>query len=155
MRDERVAGGGLVSVEEALESIYQEWLGEAPESLRNDPLWKFEGYTRALLLFDWAWEDSGQLVRDPRSRAMAGQLVRSAGSISANIDEGFGRGIEAGEYVQFLRYALGSARETRGWYFKSRHLLPPELLQQRMMLCNKVIALLVTGIKLRKAARQR
>ena len=139
--------------DEELESIYQEWLAQAPECLRKDPLWKYEGYTRGLLLFDLAWEDSQRLVRDPRSRAMAGQLVRSAGSISANIDEGFGRGVEAGEYVQFLRYALGSARETRGWYFKSRHLLPAEVVQQRMLLCNKVIGLLVTAITRRKQAR--
>jgi four helix bundle protein len=138
--------------DEELESTYEEWLRQAPESLRNDPLWRSEAYTRALLLFDLAWEDCGRLVRDARSRDMAGQLVRSAGSISANIDEGFGRGIEAGEYVQFLRYALGSARETRGWYFKSCHLLPAELVQQRMILCDKVIGLLVTGIKRRKTA---
>lgn len=140
--------------DQTLEAIYQEWVGQAPESLRNDPLWKYEAYTRALLLFDLAWEDSQRLVRDPRSRAMAAQLVRSAGSISANIDEGFGRGVEGGDYVQFLRYALGSARETRGWYYKSRHVLAAELVRQRMVLCNKVIALLVTGINRRRAARR-
>jgi four helix bundle protein len=138
---------------ESLEGIYEEWLRQAPESLRNDPLWRFEAYPRALLLFDLAWEDSKRLVRDSRGRELAGQLVRSAGSISANVDEGFGRGVEAGEYVQFLRYALGSARETRGWYFKSRHLLPADVVVQRMILCNKVIALLVTAINRRKKAR--
>ena len=149
-----MAGRDVTPDDQAVESIYQEWLEQAPDSLRNDPLWRFEAYTRALLLFDLAWEDTKQLVRDPRSRDIAGQLVRSAGSISANIDEGFGRGIASGDYVQFLRYALGSARETRGWYYKSRRLLAAELVEQRITPCNKVIGLLVNAINRRKAARQ-
>jgi len=91
---------------------YEEWLAQVPESLKKDPLWKFEAYPKALLLFDLAWEDSEKLMRDVRGRAVARQLIRSAGSVSANIDEGFGRGVDRGEYVQFLRYALGSARDS-------------------------------------------
>jgi four helix bundle protein len=80
-------------------------------------------------------------------KEIARQLVRSVGSISANIDEGFGRGMERAEYVQFLRYALGSARETRSWYYKTRSLLPDAVCQCRMDLCSEIIALLVTTIK--------
>ncbi len=133
---------------------YEEWVAQVPESLKNDPLWKFEAYPKALLLFDLAWEDAEPMLKDARGRKVAEQLIGSAGSISANIDEGYGRGIELGEYVQFLRYALGSARETRGWYYKARKLLPEEVLQHRTILCNQVIALLVTAIKDRKTARR-
>jgi four helix bundle protein len=97
-----------------LDARYEEWVQQVPESLRNDPIWKFAAYPKALFLFELAWDDSGQLMHDVRGRVIAGQLIRSTGSINANIDEGFGRGIEAREYVQFLRYALGSTRETRG-----------------------------------------
>ncbi len=125
-----------------------------PESLKKYPIWKFEAYPKALLLFDLVWEDSEKLIRDTRGREIARQFVRSAGSVSANIDEGFGRGIDRGEYMQFLRYALGSARETRSWYYKSRHFLTEEVVQHRMDLCSEIIALLVTTINRRKQARR-
>ena len=133
---------------------YEEWLARVPERLKQDPIWKFDAYPKALLLFDLVWEDSEKLLRDTRGREIARQLVRSAGSISANIDEGFGRGIDRKEYVQFLRYALGSARETRSWYYKSRHLLTEQVVQHRMDLCSEIIALLVTAINRRKQAHR-
>jgi four helix bundle protein len=133
---------------------YDEWLKQVPESLRNDPVWKFAAYPKALFLFELAWYDCGRLMRDVRGKVVAAQLIRSTGSVNANIDEGFGRGGEAGDYVQFLRYALGSARETRGWYYKAHQLLPVEVIQHRMGLCDEVIALLVTAINRRKSAEQ-
>ena len=133
---------------------YEEWLARVPESLKKDPIWKFVAYPKALLLFDLVWEDSEKLLRDTRGREVARQLVRSAGSVSANIDEGFGRGIDRKEYVQFLRYALGSARETRSWYYKSRYLLTEQVVQHRMDLCSEIIALLVTAIKNRKQSHR-
>jgi len=126
---------------------YEEWLAQVPESLKNDPLWRFEAYPKALLLYDLAWEDTDRMLKDARGRELVKQLIASAGSISANIDEGFGRGIERGEYAQFLRYALGSARETRSWYYKARKLLSADVVQHRIALCDEIIALLVTTIK--------
>jgi len=73
---------------------YEEWLAQVPERLKQDPIWKFDVYPKALLLFDLVWEDSEKLIRDTRGREIARQLIRSAGSVSANIDEGFGRGID-------------------------------------------------------------
>ncbi len=92
---------------------YEEWLAQVPDSLKKDPIWRFEAYPKALLLYDLAWEDTDKMLKDVRGCELAEQLIDSAGSVSAIIDEGFGRGIEGGEYIQFLRYALGSARETR------------------------------------------
>jgi len=133
---------------------YEEWLAQVPDSLKNDPIWKFEAYPKALLLYDLAWEDANKLLKDVRGLKLAGQLVDSVGSISANIDEGFGRGVESGEYIQFLRYALGSARETRSWYYKSRNLLTAEAVRHRIALCDEIIALLVVTIKQRRARRR-
>ena len=42
------------------------------------------------------------------------QLVRSSGSIGANIAEGYGR-YTGKEYQHFLQIALGSATETEHW----------------------------------------
>lgn len=131
---------------------YEEWLAQVPERLKLDPIWKFEAYPKALLLFDLAWEDCERLLKDVRGREVSRQLVRCAGSISANIDEGFGRGVDRGEYGQFLRYALGSARETRSWYYKARKLLPEQVVEHRSALCSEIVALLVTSINRRKKA---
>ncbi|TEU14716.1 MAG: four helix bundle protein [Anaerolineales bacterium] len=133
---------------------YEEWLAQVPDSLKNDPIWKFEAYPKSLLLYDLAWEDTDKLLKDVRGRKLAGQVIDSAGSVSANIDEGFGRGIESGEYIQFLRYALGSARETRSWYYKARRLLTAEAVRHRIALCDEIIALLVVTIKQRLARRR-
>jgi four helix bundle protein len=130
---------------------HEEWLAQVSDSLKNDPIWKFEAYPKSLFLYDLAWEDTDKLLKDVRGRKLAGQLIDSAGSVSANIDEGFGRGIESGEYIQFLRYALGSARETRSWYYKSRRLLAAEAVRHRIALCDEIIALLVVTIKQRRA----
>jgi len=133
---------------------YEEWLAGVPESLKQDPIWKFEAYPKALLLYDLAWTDSERMMNDPRGRAIARQLVESAGSVSANIDEGFGRGVDRGEYAQFLRYALGSAREARSWFYKARYFLSADVIQHRMDLCTEIIALLVTTINRHKQRRQ-
>ena len=124
-----------------------QWLTQIPDALTNDPVWKFEAYPKSLLLFDLVWNDCRRLRNELQGKAPVNQLVRSADSISANIDEGFGRGIERKEYTQFLRIALGSARETRSRYFKLRHSLPQEVVPHRINLCYEIIALLVATIK--------
>lgn len=43
------------------------------------------------LLYDLLWEDCESLMKDVRGRAIAGQMIRSGGSIGANVEEGFGR----------------------------------------------------------------
>jgi hypothetical protein len=46
--------------------------------------------------------------------------------------------------------AIGSARESKGWYWRARHLFSLEVLDRRLTLADEVIALLVTEL-----ARQR
>ena len=72
---------------------------------------------------------------------MADQLIRSSGSISANISEGYSR-ISNKEKARFYEIAFGSAREARGWYFKSRHILTPELATKRINLMTKIIKII-------------
>jgi len=67
---------------------YEEWEQGVPEVIKADPVWRFYAYRKALFLCDLTWEDCGKLMRDSRGRAIAQQLIRSAGSISANIEEG-------------------------------------------------------------------
>jgi four helix bundle protein len=123
-----------------------EWITQIPDSIKQDPLWNFQVYPKALLLADLAWEDCGKLMKDVRGRAISEQLIRSSGSISANIEEGYGRGYGK-DYARFLRISAGSARETRGWYYRGRQLLSEEVLEHRYKLLDEIIALLVTHIQ--------
>jgi four helix bundle protein len=47
------------------------------------------------------------------------QLRQICGKYAANIEEGYGRGFGRDD-ARFLIIALGSARETRGWYLRAR-----------------------------------
>jgi len=71
---------------------YEEWEAGVHERVKQEPVWNFLGYRKALFFYDLAWQDCGKLTRDARGRAVAKQLIRSAGSISANVEEGHGRG---------------------------------------------------------------
>lgn len=122
---------------------YEEWLSQVPESIVKDSLWNFYTYRTALFLADLAWFDSAKLFNDPRGKGIAWQLVDSSGSVPANIEEGHGRGFGK-DYARFLRIALGSAKETRGWYFRGRFVFDPSLVQHRMALADEIIGGLVT-----------
>jgi len=112
---------------------------------QGDPVWQFYAYRKALFLYDLAWEDCEKLMRDLRGQAVAQQLIRSAGSICANIEEGYGRGYGK-DRNYFLRISVGSARETRGWYYRSRHSLSQVVMDHRMNLLSEIIALLITEL---------
>ncbi|MBI3536853.1 MAG: four helix bundle protein [Chloroflexi bacterium] len=116
-------------------------------------MWVYSAYPKALYLYDLVWADCDVMTKDLRGRAIADQIIRSAGSISANMEEGYGRGLGL-DYARFLGFALGSARETQGWYVRVRHLLSNELIEKRLALLDEIIALLVTTISNQKSKRK-
>lgn len=61
------------------------------------------------------------------------QVVRSVGSIGANIAEGFNAG-STREYVRYLDIARRSAAESENWYYKIRDaaFVPPETCKLRL-----------------------
>jgi four helix bundle protein len=111
----------------------------------RDRLEDFGAYQKAMQLWDDFWQDSEVLRRDFRGLEIAKQMTRSIGSISANMEEGYGRGFGR-ELVQFYRYSRGSARESKGWYRRSRHLLSPQVVEPRTKLLDEIIAILVATI---------
>ena len=133
---------------------YEEWLARVPESIKQDPLWDFQVYPKALLLSDLTWEDTSRMMKDPRGRMVAQQLVDSVGSICANIEEGHGRGFGK-ENAYFQRVALGSARESRGWYYRGRRFLSPEVFEHRVQLLDEIIAALVLSSERQRQYRKR
>jgi four helix bundle protein len=125
---------------------YEEWQKEVPDPIKSEGFWSFYGYRKALFLYEICWRDCETLLKHPLGRAIAQQLIRSAGSIPANIEEGYGRGYGR-ERLRFLRIALGSARETKGWYYRAKELLSVEIVEHRLKLVSEVIALIVTELK--------
>jgi hypothetical protein len=95
---------------------FEDWQAQVPEDIRRDTVWKMEAYRLGLFSADLAWKDGAKLIRDPRARSMADQLCRAAGGISSNVVEGYSRGTGR-DRARFYEYALGSARESRDWYF--------------------------------------
>ena len=112
----------------------------------NDKLEELRFYQMATQLWDDCWSDTESLMKDLRGKEIAKQLIRSVGSISANIEEGYGRGFGK-EYPHFLRIARGSARESRGWYMKSKFLLENKIIEERISTLNSITAMLTKTIE--------
>ena len=125
---------------------FDAWKVTVHKSIRNDPLWNFQVYPKSLFLYDLTWKDCEYLLKDIRGKAVANQLIRSVGSISANIKEGFGRGYGR-DYAYRLKIAQGEARESRGWYWKGRMLLKEDVLNHRMDLLSEIITMIAPNIK--------
>jgi len=124
---------------------YQEWVEIVPESIKGDTLWKMEAYRLSFFACDIGWYDVTRLLKDRCTLEISDQLYRSVGSISANLAEGYSR--KSGkDRARFYEYALGSARESRDWYFKGRHILGEKVTQHRIALLTQVIKLLLTMI---------
>lgn len=106
----------------------------------------FGAYQKALDLFDLVAEDMISLQKDTRCYRLISQQVGSADSICSNIEEGYGR-LSRREYVRFLDFARGSARETQGRYGRMKHWLAEDVVAHRVALCGEIIAILTSSIK--------
>jgi four helix bundle protein len=122
---------------------YSEWLKTVPAEIQEDPLWNVEAYRLALFTADLGWHDVTKLFRDGRTLKLAAQLYNAVGSIGANISEGYSRGYQK-DRARFYEYALGSARESRTWYFDGRHVLSENVAGHRIQLHTQIIKLLLT-----------
>jgi four helix bundle protein len=124
---------------------YDEWLASVPQEFTGDSLWKVEAYRLALFVADVGWHDVVKLAQDRRTLGLSDQLYRALGSVSANLAEGYSRGTGK-DRARFYEYALGSARESRDWYYKSRHVLTEEVATHRIRLLTQIIRLLLTMV---------
>ncbi len=124
---------------------YQSWLKTVPTSLTNDSLWKMKAYRVSLFLADIGWHDVSKLNQDGRTRKIADQLYRALGSVGANLAEGYSRNTGK-DRARFYAYSLGSARESRDWYYKGRHILGEQVINHRLQFLSEVIQLLLVMI---------
>ena len=127
-----------------------DWEIAVPHIIKEDPSWKMEVYRLSLFLSDVCWRDTKKIL-DKRFYSLSDQLYRSVGSISANIIEGYSR-ISNKEKARFYEISLGSAREAKDWYFKSRFILGEEVFLSRAEILTSIIKLLNTMIMDRRSA---
>ena len=111
----------------------------------NSLLEELRFYKMAIELWEKCWIDTEILMRDFRGKEIAKQLIRSCGSIAANIEEGYGRGLGK-EYPHYLRIARGSANESKGWYKRSKNLLNEDIIQERIKILDSIIAMITKSI---------
>lgn len=125
---------------------YAEWITSVPSEITNDPIWKMEVYRLALFAGDIGWSDVLVLSKNKLMYGIADQLHRSLDSISANLTEGYSRS-KGLDRARFIEYALGSARESRDWYYKSKQVLSPEVIKHRMGLMTQIVSMLTPMIQ--------
>ena len=124
---------------------YETWLASVPAEITGDSLWKMKAYRLGLFAADLGWHDVTKLMRDKRTQDLANQLYRALGSIGANLAEGYSRGTGR-DRARFYEYALGSARESRTWYFNGRHVLGEAITTHRLKLLTEIIRLILAMV---------
>jgi four helix bundle protein len=107
---------------------------------------EFGAYRKARTLFDFVLADMKLVQRDPLCFKLVSQQVASADSICANIEEGHGR-LSRAEYIRFLDFARGSARETRGRYLRMSQWFGEDVIRQRTALADEIIGILTSTIE--------
>ena len=101
-----------------------------------------------------AWPDVERLESRFATRRGADQLFYAVGSIGANLTGGYSRA-SSSDRARFYEHALGSARETRDWYWKARHVLGTGLVCDRMVPLNQIVGLLVTTVQAERKRHRR
>jgi four helix bundle protein len=120
---------------------FQEWQETVPSDITQDPLWKLDVYRMALFASEIGWQDVTTLHKNQLTRDLSSQLIRALDSISANIAEGYSRSTGK-DRARFMEYALGSARESRDWYYKAKRVLREEVIDHRINLLTQIVKIL-------------
>ena len=124
---------------------YEEWGKTVPQQIRGDSLWKMQAYRMGLFVSDISWADVTKLLSDRRTISISDQLCRAVGAISADLSEGYSRSTGK-DRARFYAYALGTARESRDWYYRGRHVLGEAVSEHRISLVTHIIRLLLAMV---------
>ena len=110
-----------------------------------------------LWLSELAKGDAKLLHVERENRNTADQLIRAVGAISSNLAAGYGCG-SGPERARYYGYALTSTRESIDWYFKARDTLGVAVVEQRVVVLDRIIRILTVIIpreRLRGMRRRR
>jgi len=97
----------------------------------RDPLRKTRINQLAEELMPACYRDAERLVRNPITFKIAGQLYYAAGSIGANVAEGYSRA-SGKDRARYFEYSLGSTRETMSWYRSAVPVLGEAVVEERL-----------------------
>ena len=125
---------------------YDEWEASVPEAMRDDALWSMRVYRAALYAAELGSRDAERLGGNRAFLELSDQLKRSTGSIGVNIAEGYSR-LSRRDRSRFYEYALGSARESREWYYRAREPLGPGTANGRIALHSAISHILLVMLK--------
>jgi four helix bundle protein len=137
--------------EEALMN-YKDWLITVPKEITDDTLWRMEVYRISLFAGDLAWRVASKPMQDNRTRELSNQLYSAVGSIGANISEGYSRSSHK-DQARFYEYSLGSARESRNWYFEGRFISSDAVSSHRIQLHTHIVRHLLNIIPAERGYR--
>ena len=127
---------------------YEKWEASVPVAIRGDAIWGMRVYRAALYAAELGARDAERLIEHPESSHVADQLKRATASIGVNIAEGYSR-LGRRDRARFYEYALGSARESREWYYRARDQLSPSVANSRIGLHSAISRIL--RVMLRKS----
>ena len=122
------------------------WAETVPKSVRESSLRRVRACQFGLYLTAMAMRDAEVAMRDPRLGESTPQLVKSAGSIPANVSEGYSRRSRS-DRIRFYEYALGSANETQSWYLGAIDVLGEDQTTPRLEYLTRVRQLLLVMIR--------
>jgi four helix bundle protein len=117
------------------------WERTCHDAVTSDVLWKLDAYRGALFLLHLARGDCRQLGA-ARFDRIVDQLLSAAGSVSANLSEGYSRSTRA-DRVRFLGYALGSTRECVSWYLAVQGEISDAVIDARLALLARLRAMVL------------
>ena len=134
----------------SLETVAAEqaaWERTCHAAITSDTIWKLDAYRASLFLIHVARQDMRLASKHDFDAELSSQLLRSAGSVSANLAEGFSRSTRA-DRLRFLDYALGSDRESISRYTTAVDVISPETMSDRLILLARIRSLLLGLIRL-------
>ena len=99
-------------------------------------------------LYLFALKDIENFPSSRGSYTLADQLLRSIGSISANISEGFNRR-STKHYISYLDNSIGSTNEAENWYYKAEGAkwLKKDVVNERVEILSEIRQMLFGLIK--------
>ena len=125
---------------------YDEWEAAVPEHIRGDAIWGLRVYRSALYAGELGRMDAAAIVAHGGLDHIADQLARATASVSVNIAEGYSR-FGRKDRGRFYEYALGSARESRDWYYKASAPLGPTTTDARISLHTTLVRILTVLVR--------